>query len=51
MDLFNRDNRRDYLVKAGDSLAMALQLSPDADFAPEAKQNLKQVKEILPQVR
>ena len=50
MDLFNRDNRRDYLVKAQDSLAMALQLSPEADFAPEAKQNLKQVREILPQV-
>jgi tetratricopeptide (TPR) repeat protein len=51
MDLFNRDNRRDYLVKAQDSLVTALQLSPDADFANEAKQNLKQVREILPQVR
>ncbi|HEY3743513.1 MAG TPA: caspase family protein [Bryobacteraceae bacterium] len=51
MDLFNRDNRRDYLVRAQDSLSTALQLSPDADFAPEAKQNLKQVREILPQVK
>ena len=51
MDLFNRDNKRDFLVKAQDSLAMALQMSPDADFAGEARQNLKQVREILPQVR
>lgn len=51
MDLFNRDNRRDYLVKAQDSLAQALQLSPDADFAPDAKRNLIAVREILPQVR
>ena len=51
MDLFNRDNRRDYLVKAEGSLAMALQLSPEADFAGEARQNLRQVREILPKVR
>jgi Tfp pilus assembly protein PilF len=51
MDLFNRDNKRDYLLKAQDNLVTALQLSPEADFAPEAKQNLKSVREILPQVR
>ena len=28
-----------------------LQLSPEADFAGEARQNLRQVREILPKVR
>ena len=51
MDLFSRDNRRDYLVKAQDNLVMALQLGPDADFAADAKGNLKQVREILPKVQ
>ena len=51
MDLFSRDNRRDYLVKAQDNLVIALQLGPDADFALNAKDNLKAVREILPRVR
>jgi tetratricopeptide (TPR) repeat protein len=51
MELFNRDNRRDYLVKAQESLQQALAINPAADFAKEAKQNLVQVRELLPVVR
>jgi tetratricopeptide (TPR) repeat protein len=51
MDLFNRDNRRDYLVKAEQNLAHSLSLAPNADFAREAKLNLGRVREILPMVR
>jgi tetratricopeptide (TPR) repeat protein len=51
MELFNRDNRRDYLVKAQESLQQALSINPDADFAKEAKQNLTQIREFLPVLR
>jgi tetratricopeptide (TPR) repeat protein len=51
MDLFNRDNRRDYLVRAQESIQRALAINPDADYAAEAKQNLVQIREILPRVK
>ena len=51
MDLFSRDNKRDYLVKAQDNLVTALELNPDAGFAPDAKANLSKVREVLPKVR
>ena len=51
MDLFNRDHRRDDLVKAQDNLTIALRLNPDADFALDASRNLQQVREFLPRVR
>ncbi|MCC6590372.1 MAG: caspase family protein [Bryobacterales bacterium] len=51
LDLFNRDNRKEYLVKAETNIRKALQLNPDAEFATEAKSNLKQIREILPQLR
>ena len=51
MELFNRDNKRDYLVKAKDSLEQALAINPAADFAKEAKQNLVQIREFLPLVK
>lgn len=51
LDLFNRDNRKDYLLKAEANIRKALELNPDAEFAHEASANLKQIREILPQVR
>jgi tetratricopeptide (TPR) repeat protein len=51
MDLFNRDNRRDYLVKAQENIQQALSINPAADFAKDAKQNLVQIREFLPLVR
>jgi len=51
LDLFNRDNRKDYLLKAETNIRKALELNPDAEFAHEASANLKQIREILPQVR
>jgi len=51
MDLFNRDNRRDYLVKAQDSIQQALSINPAAEFAGDAKKNLTQIREFLPMVR
>lgn len=50
MDLFNRDHRRDYLLKAEDNLVTALRLNPDAAFARTAADQLKQVREILPKI-
>jgi tetratricopeptide (TPR) repeat protein len=51
MDLFNRDNRRDYLVKAQDNIQQALSINPAAEFAGDAKKNLTQIREFLPMVR
>ena len=51
MDLFNRDNRKDYLVRAQESIQQALAINPDAEFAKDAKQNLVQIREFLPLVR
>lgn len=51
LDLFNRDNRKEYLLKAEANIRKALELNPDAEFAAEANTNLKQIREILPQVR
>lgn len=51
MDLFNRDNRKDYLVRAQESIQQALSINPDAEFAKDAKQNLVQIREYLPLVR
>lgn len=51
MDLFNRDNRREYLVKAEQSIARSLDLNPEAGFSKEARTNLARVREILPRVR
>lgn len=51
MDLFNRDNRKDYLVRAQESIQQALSINPDAEFAKDAKQNLVQIREFLPLVR
>lgn len=51
MDLFNRDNRKDYLVRAQENIQQALSINPDAEFAKDAKQNLVQIREFLPLVR
>ena len=51
MDLFNRDNRRDYLVKAQDNIQQALSINPAAEFAVDAKRNLTQIREFLPIAR
>ena len=51
MDLFSRDNRRDYLVKAQENIQQALSMNPAAAFAQDAKQNLIQIREHLPLVR
>jgi tetratricopeptide (TPR) repeat protein len=51
MDLFNRDNRRDYLMKAQDNIQQAVAINPAAEFAGDAKKNLTQIREILPLVR
>lgn len=51
LDLFNRDNRKEYLLKAESNIRKALELNPDAEFAHEARTNLKQIREILPQLR
>ena len=51
MDLFNRDNMRDYLVKAQENIQQALSINPSAEFAKDAKQNLIQIREYLPVAR
>jgi tetratricopeptide (TPR) repeat protein len=49
--LFNRDNRREYLVKARDNLEAALKLNPESDEAPGIKSTLKDIREFLARVR
>jgi tetratricopeptide (TPR) repeat protein len=51
MDLFNRDNRRSYLVSARDSIERSLSMNPNIEFASEARANLKEIHEFLSLVR
>ncbi len=51
LDLFNRDNKREYLVKADTSIRKALELYPQAEFAKDARAHLVQIREILPLVK
>ena len=51
LNLFNRDQRRGDLERAKGMFERALELNPAGEFAPEAKQHLAQIKEILPLVR
>lgn len=51
MELFNRDNRRTYLVSARESIERSLSLNPNIEFASEANANLKEITEFLSLVR
>ncbi len=51
LELFNRDNRRSDLLKAKQSLQLAVKLMPDSTLAAEAKANLKGIEELLPRVK
>ncbi|MEZ5404329.1 MAG: caspase family protein [Bryobacteraceae bacterium] len=51
LELFNRDNRRDYLGSAQESLESALRLAPWHERQRELKSQLGQIRELLPRVR
>jgi tetratricopeptide (TPR) repeat protein len=51
LELFNRDNRRDYLQLAQDNLQQALALQPDHERKGEVKSQIAQIRELLPVVR
>jgi tetratricopeptide (TPR) repeat protein len=45
--LFNRDNRRDYLLKAKENIEATLRINPNIDKAPQLKTKLRDITEIL----
>jgi tetratricopeptide (TPR) repeat protein len=49
--LFNRDNRREYLVHAKEDIEATLRLNPDIDKAPQLKSKLHDITEILSSLR
>lgn len=49
--MFNDENRRDHLVKAKENLESALRINPNHARAPEMRQKIVQVRELLPMVR
>ena len=49
--LFNRDNRREYLVHTKENIEATLRLNPDIDKAPQLKSKLKDITEILSSMR
>ena len=51
MSLFNRDQRRDDLKQAETAFSNVLKLAPESDIAGRARQNLKNVRAVLAQVR
>ncbi|MEZ5356713.1 MAG: caspase family protein [Bryobacteraceae bacterium] len=51
LELFNRDNRRDYLGSARESLESALRLEPKHERERELRSQLVQIRELLPVVR
>jgi tetratricopeptide (TPR) repeat protein len=51
LELFNRDNRRDYLQPARRNLETALALQPDHERRVEIKSQIGQIRELLSVVR
>ena len=51
LELFNRDNRREHLGGARDSLEQALRLQPGHERGGEVKKQLAMIRELLPVVR
>ena len=51
LELFNRDNRREYLGPAQRSLETALRLQPRHEREGELKKQISQIRELLPLVR
>lgn len=49
--LFNRDNRREYLLHAKENIEATLRLNPDIDKAPQLKSKLRDITEILSSLR
>jgi tetratricopeptide (TPR) repeat protein len=45
--LFNRENRRDYLLRTKENIEATLRLNPNIDKAPQLKAKLKDITEIL----
>jgi tetratricopeptide (TPR) repeat protein len=50
-NLFNRENRRDYLLKARESFEAALKANPESEEAPVIRNSLKEIREFLARVR
>lgn len=51
LELFNRDNRREYLGPAQRSLETALRLQPRHEREGELRKQIAQIRELLPMVR
>jgi tetratricopeptide (TPR) repeat protein len=51
LELFNRDNRREYLGPAQHSLEAALRLQPHHERESELKKQIAQIRELIPLVR
>jgi tetratricopeptide (TPR) repeat protein len=51
LELFNRDNRSDYLKSAQNNLEQALSLQPEHERLTEVRSQLVQIRELLPVVR
>ncbi|MFN7926036.1 MAG: caspase family protein [Bryobacteraceae bacterium] len=51
LELFNRDNRREYLGSAKQSLEAALRIEPQHERQGELKKQLVQIRELMPLVR
>jgi tetratricopeptide (TPR) repeat protein/uncharacterized caspase-like protein len=50
-DLFNTDNRRDYLISARANYAKMIQINPDLDLSPNAKKYIESIDQLLPQLK
>jgi tetratricopeptide (TPR) repeat protein len=51
LELFNRDNRREFLQPARQNLEQALTLQPEHERKTELKSQIAQIRELLPVVR
>jgi tetratricopeptide (TPR) repeat protein len=51
LELFNRDNRREHLGGARESLEQALRLQPEHERGREVKKQLTAIRELIPLVR
>jgi len=50
-DLFNTDNRRDYLILARANYAKMIQINPDLELSPNARKYIESIDQLLPQVK